>query len=155
MSAKKAPSSSKRIMTAIILVSFASMLALPTAIVVFVGMIPSYLAWFSDREKGRLTAITVGAINMAALTFILATLWDRGHTMRAAIELVSSPFTWALMLVGALLGWVMAQVIPMIIVGVITARNKSRLERIRARQAQLVNDWGQGVTEIPSGGKTL
>ena len=51
------------------------------------------------------------------------------------------------MLAGAGIGWILAQVVPSVIVMVISSRNKRRLETIRSRQKQLVEEWGNSVTE--------
>lgn len=131
----------------IIILSAISLFAAPTALVVGVGILPGLLAILTDREPGRLTGMTVASINVITLTPILGKLWSTGNSMALAVQLSTSVFTWALMLMGALLGFMMIQMLPVAIGSVITARDKMRLERIRARQKQLVEEWGQEVTE--------
>ena len=134
--------------SALLMVGFLGvMFATPTAILILGGMIPAYGSFLLDREKGKLTTITVAALNFAALTPLLVQLWSSNHTVSNAFNMLFSPFAWLLMLAGAGVGWVLAQVIPAIIVMVIATRNKRRLELIRLRQKQLVEEWGTGVTE--------
>ncbi len=133
--------------SALLVVGFlVALFAMPTAILVLGGLIPTYAALLLDKEKGKLTTITVGALNIAALTPLLLELWSN-HTRSHAIEMLSSPFAWILMLAGAGIGWILAQVVPSVIVMVISARNKRRLETIRERQKRLVEEWGNSVTE--------
>lgn len=133
--------------SALLVVGFlVAIFALPTAILVLVGLVPTYGALLLDKEKGKLTTITVGALNIAALTPLLLELWGN-HTETHAMQMLSSPFAWILMLAGAGIGWILAQVVPSVIVMVISARNKRRLETIRERQKRLVEEWGNSVTE--------
>lgn len=132
----------------LIIAFLAVVFARPTALLVIGGLIPTYASWLLDNEKGKLTTITVASLNFAALTPLLLDLWDgSNNTTSGAISILSSPFAWLLMLAGAGMGWVLAQVVPGIIVMVISSRNKLRLENIRARQKKLVEEWGNGVTE--------
>lgn len=126
----------------------------PSAVLIAAGLIPSYVAWFTDRSRGKLTFITVVSINLAALTPLLMQLWDRGHKLNIAVNMLLSPFNWILLLAGAAVGWVVAQAFPLMVVGIITARDKARLERIRARQKMLVEEWGPAVTELPTAAVT-
>ncbi len=147
---KTAPKKGRRrkvLIPLMIVLSAVSMFAAPTALVVAVGILPGVIAILTDREPGRLTGMTVASINLITLTPILGKLWSTGNSMQLAVQLSTSVFTWALMLLGALLGFMMIQMLPAAIGSVITARDKMRLERIRARQKQLVDEWGQEVTE--------
>lgn len=134
--------------SALLMAGFLAILFAPgTAILILGGMVPTYAAFLLDREKGKLTSITVGALNMAAITPLLVQLWNGNHTTTNAMTILISPFAWLLMLAGAGMGWVLAQVIPAVIVMVITARNNRRLDLIRQRQKHLVEEWGNGITE--------
>lgn len=145
--APSAKSSTKKSRSALIIIGFlTAIFAMPTAILVAGGLIPTYAALLLDKEKGKLTATTVGALNFAALTPLLLDLWNN-HTSTQALNTLSSPFAWILMLAGAGIGWILAQVVPSVIVMIISARNKSRLDAIRARQKKLVDEWGNGITE--------
>jgi hypothetical protein len=120
----------------------------PTAIVLLAGMIPTYIAWLTDRTKGKLTGITVAAANLATLMPILLRLWDKGNTFNIALSTLASPFSWIVILAGSGVGWMLAQVFPLMVVGVISARDKAKLDKARARQKVLVDEWGPGITEV-------
>lgn len=136
---------SRSVVTAIL--ALVGIFAAPTAIVIAGGLIPAYAAWMLDRDKGKLMAITVGSLNIAALTPLLIRLWSNGHTRSGATDILTSPLSWMLLLAGSGIGWILAQAIPAIIVMVISGKNKLKLERIKTRQKQLTDEWGPGVTE--------
>lgn len=145
---KQAPAQKKKnSRAALVLIGFLVVIfATPTALLILGGLIPTYAAWMMDRERGKLTTVTIGALNVAALTPLLLELWD-DHSIDTALKMLASPFLWILMLGGAGVGWVLAQVVPSIIVTIISARNKMKLETIRARQKQLTDEWGTSITE--------
>ena len=123
------------------------MFATPSAMLVLFGLVPSYAAWILDRDRNKLMAITVASLNIAALTPLLIKLWSGGHSLSLARSLLASPLSWIFILASAGIGWILAQAIPAIIVVVISSRNKLKLEKIRARQKQLVEEWGNSITE--------
>lgn len=120
----------------------------PTAIVILAGMFPTYIAWMTDRTKGKLTGITVAAANLATLMPVLLRVWDKGNTIGIALSTLASPFSWIVILAGSGVGWMLAQVFPLMVVGIISARDKAKLDKARARQQQLVDEWGSGITEV-------
>ncbi len=120
----------------------------PTSILILAGLIPTYVAWLTDSTKGKLTAITVGSFNLAALMPLLMRLWDKGNSVSTTISLLFSPFSWILILAGAGVGWMLTQVLPLMVVGFITARDKAKLDKIRSRQKALTDDWGIAITEV-------
>lgn len=123
------------------------MFATPTALLVAFGLLPTYAAWLFDKDRNKLMAITVGSLNVAALTPLLMKLWSDGHSITAARALLMSPLSWLFIFIGSGVGWVLAQAIPAAIVVIISSRNKIKLEHLRARQKQLTDEWGASVTE--------
>lgn len=120
---------------------------LPTSMIIISGLLPTLLCLLADREKGKIMTITVGALNLAAVMPAVFRLWQRGHTFENSADILSSPLTWLMFLLGALLGWLMAQAIPFMFVALISAKDKMSLDRIRIRQKQLIDEWGSAVTE--------
>lgn len=141
----KKKSGSWLILTPMILL--AGTFLLPTTILVVAGMIPTALSYSVDRERGKLTSSTIGAMNFAALTPVLLRLWSNGQTLENALKMVTNPLIWILVLLGAMVGWVMAQVVPPLVVGLIATRDRRLLHKIRDRQKALIDEWGQAVSE--------
>ncbi len=120
---------------------------LPYTVVLGLGFLPSGITWLVDRDRAKLTAITVAALNGAALTPTLVQVWDEGGTMSAALGLMANPLTWVLILLGVLAGWVFSQGVPALVVGVIITRERAQANRMRERQKQLIEEWGSAVAE--------
>jgi hypothetical protein len=120
----------------------------PATLVILLGMIPTYVAWMSDRTRGKLIGIIVACANIATLMPILLRLWDRGNTLEIAVSVLASPYSWIVILGGTGVGWILAQIFPLMVVGIISARDKGRLDRTRARQKQLIEEWGSGISEV-------
>lgn len=116
-------------------------------VVLLAGMVPTFIAYISDRERQKLTALTVGALNLAATVPVMLQLVEGGASMSAAMRLLSSPFNWTIMFAGAGLGWIFALVVPALIAGFVLARDKAKLGDIRTRQQQLVDEWGETVAK--------
>lgn len=120
---------------------------IPYTIVIGLGLLPSLITWLVDRDRAKLTAVTVLALNAAALMPSLIHVWESGGTMSAALELMASPLTWILILLGVLAGWVFSQGVPALVVGVIITRERAQANRMRERQKQLIEEWGSAVAE--------
>lgn len=120
---------------------------LPTTLLIIGGLLPSVLSYMADREKGKLMTLTVTSLNFTALIPIIMRLWDRGQTLDNATALLANPLIWFLVLLGAMFGWVLAQVVPSLVVSIIAAKDRRLLDKIRARQKTLIEEWGPDVAE--------
>jgi hypothetical protein len=118
-----------------------------SALIIIAGMIPSLAALISDRDRQKLTALTVAALNLAACMPVLNKLWETGNNLNTAVTLLTDPLNWLIMFMGAGLGWVMAFGVPAVIANIITARDNARLSDIRTRQQQLIEEWGPEVSD--------
>ena len=147
--AKPKPRGSKRkkiSMIVLMILGLCGWFILPTTIIIGLGMVAGYVAYFTDRERGKPTALTVCSFNMAALCPLLYKLWDGSQSTASALHIMSSPFNWILILAGVGVGWFFAQMLPLAVVAVMTTRDKMRLGRIRDRQKQIVAEWGNEVS---------
>jgi len=147
--AKKPSKKNKSIVSLLLILMIGAIFPGITLLVVG-GMIPTAVVWLMDRTRGKLTTITAGSMNALALSFLLIQLFDNGQTLQAAIKILSNPVYWFFLLAVSGFGWFVAQTMPVFIVGVITARDKNRLNKIRTRQQMLVEEWGEGITEVPN-----
>lgn len=124
-----------------------ALLFIPYTLLLVCGMLPSIVAFIADREKQKLTALTVGSLNFAATMPLLVSLWAKGGDMESVSQILSNPINWLLMFCGAGAGWVLVLIVPQLITGVIILREKRRLIDIRRRQQELVDEWGQEVSD--------
>ncbi|NKB48926.1 MAG: hypothetical protein GKS02_06125 [Alphaproteobacteria bacterium] len=119
--------------------------AAPALILLFVGMAPTAVAIFIDREPEKHAAISVAILNFAGLSPYLADFILGAATFSQAIALVSNVFVLVVIYGAAAAGWVLVLLLPpvsAIVLGVVT---DGRIETLRKEQKQLIEDWGEGV----------
>lgn len=120
---------------------------MPYAFVLLLGMSPGGLSWLLDRDRAKLTATTVCALNFAALMPFLVSLWERGGAMAQAVEIMTHPLNWIVIILGVMFGWIFAQALPALVVSTIMIRERSQVKRMRENQQRLVEEWGSDVSE--------
>lgn len=118
---------------------------LPTAVLLFISLLPMFAAFFVDRTRKKLKAVTVGAMNMAGCMPFLMELWTTDHTLEQTFNIIFDPMTiiviYAAAGVGYLIDWTMSSLVAGIVYQNALARKKVILER----QAELVERWGVEV----------
>lgn len=120
-------------------------IAAPALIVLFVGMAPTAVAIFIDRDPEKHAAISVAALNFAGLSPNLADFIWGTASLGQALALVSNVFVMVVIYGAAAAGWILVLLLPpvsAIVLGVIT---DNRIQALRKDQTQLVEDWGEGV----------
>ena len=120
--------------------------AAPAVIVLFVGMAPTAVAIFIDRDREKHAAISVAALNFAGLSPYLADFVLGTASLNHAIALVSNVFIMVVIYGAAAAGWVLVLLLPPVSAIVLDVITESRIQRLRKEQKQLVEDWGEGVT---------
>lgn len=118
---------------------------LPTAVLLFISLLPMFVAFFVDPTRKKLKAVTVGAMNMAGCMPFLMELWTTDHTLEKAFNIIFDPMAiiviYAAAGVGYLIDWTMTSLVANIVYQQALLRKKA----IEERQAQLVERWGLEV----------
>ncbi|MBX2834822.1 MAG: hypothetical protein KTR28_07605 [Micavibrio sp.] len=141
---KKKKNSGAHLVIVLLLVS--SVVFLSSAIILYVGMIPTFVAFFVDRSKNKGKAMTVGAFNViGCLPFVLK-LWDGGLSMDLATEIILDPLTLVIIYLAAAFGYVMDWLVVSAASGALYKQGLMRLEAIKKRQAELIERWGASVS---------
>ncbi len=126
---------------------FVSMLVfLPTTILFSVCLIPTLVSYIIDNNERRTAWLTVGAMNVAGTVPIWFNLWNIGHTIDNAFDLIRSPMTIIISFGGAALGWFIYVNVTPFVAGILKMKNEARLKQIEARQQALIKKWGEEVT---------
>ncbi len=121
--------------------------ATPALIVFCVGMIPTAVAMFIDRDPQKYASVSVAAMNFAGVSPSLVDfLWGTASFSRA-IELVSDVFVLVVIYGAAAAGWVLIMLSPPVTAIVLRVTSESRIQTFRKQQRQLVEDWGEALTE--------
>jgi hypothetical protein len=121
---------------------------IPTVVVLSVALVPTAVAFIMERKKGFYGGITVGALNLAGTAPYLADLWFKGHTVDAAIGIITSVLAWAAFYGSAAVGWAIYAVTPNLVSSFMAMTAGRQITTLRARQRELVQTWGPDVEVI-------
>ena len=88
------------------------LLALPTTMVLAIGIAPTLGAYFADKTPGRCLAKCVAGMNFAGVIPSLYHLWIRGHDLKTANGIVTDLYTWFLMYSAGGMGWLLFLGLP-------------------------------------------
>ena len=121
--------------------------ALPTGLLLLVGLLPTAAAFASDTHPDKTTARPVLYLNLAGLLPALKTLWLGGHDLAALASLRGDPWTLVLAYGAAAFGFALARTIPYAVLLVLEARAAATMKQLADRQEALREAWGDAVVE--------
>lgn len=148
MARRRTMSWQARVMLAVFAV--ASVVFLPTTVLLFVGMLPTVVARVVDRTPERTKSLTVGFMNFAGCFPFWYQLVESGHKIDNAMLILSDPMTIVIIYASALVGYGIEMVMTVIVAGLMVQKGQSRLKSIKSHQEEMVKKWGPEVTgEIP------
>ncbi len=116
-------------------------LATPSAMMASILLLPSLLAWIGDRAPGHPTVRAVLLFGMAASCAPLDILWRNGHQMADALALLSDTRTLALAWAAQAGGWLLTQVMPVLIGAWGEAQHRIEVIRLNRRRETLQQEW--------------
>lgn len=144
MTTRTASTAATRLIFLVILAGVA-VFTLPTVLILGIGMLPTVGAMISDRRKEKYATLCVGAMNFTGVLPFIIRLWTEEHSYEHAFRVIGDPITWLVMYGAAALGWAIYFVAPGIVGMFIGMRTEQRIQRLRRRQRDLVEEWGPGV----------
>jgi len=127
---------------------------IPTMIVLSVALVPTAVAFIMERKNGYYGGITVGALNLAGAAPYLTDLWFKGHTIGAAVDIITSVLAWAVFYSAAAVGWAIYAITPGVVSSVIAATAGRQITVLRAKERELVQTWGPDVEASYDPGQT-
>jgi hypothetical protein len=130
-----------------LIVAGAAVWMLPTMLILVVGMAPTLVAFFTDRRKEKYAAFCVGAMNLLGVLPVALGMWTREHTMDSALRNVTNIFNWAMMYGAAAIGWGMYAITPAVVAFFLRVQIERRIKKMQGYQRELIEEWGEGVTE--------
>lgn len=130
----------------IVLFPFAAVL-LPTTLLFFVMMAPTWVAYVTDRSKDKSLVITVGLLNFAGTLPAIIDLWADGQSHQTAMLLIGDVFVWAVAYGAAFAGWVLFGVMPTVVGSFYRMTTESRIKGLVKQQKALIAQWGPEVAE--------
>lgn len=131
---------------AAILALLGSLTIMPTTILFVVGMIPTFVAFFVDRDPRKRSGYSIGALNFAATLAFLIRLWVEGNAMNTTMQLLVNPTTLMIIYASAWVGWLIHSLIPPFISDFVKKNAEKRISRILKHQKKIIEEWGEAVT---------
>ncbi len=120
---------------------------LPSVLVLVIGMVPTIVAFFTDRRREKYAAFCVGAMNLLGVLPVALGMWTQDHSMDSAMRNVTNVFNWFLMYGAAAIGWGLYSVTPAIVAFVLRVQIERRISKMQGYQQELIDEWGEGVTD--------
>ena len=126
-----------------------AMLALPTLLILFFGMLPTLVAFIVDRTTRKSQAICVGSMNFAGVFPSLMELWyETANTYSEAVEIFSSVFAIGIMYSAASFGYLIYMLIPPIVTTFLNVMAQRRITLLKDAQKEIIEEWGSEVAQI-------
>lgn len=123
---------------------------LPTTILIFFGMMPTFAALVIDPTPDRIKTMAVGCMNIAGVIPFLLQLWTGGEAqdIGAAFSIVARAESMITMYSAAAAGYIIFYTVSNFVSSIILERGKSRFEEVKKRLFELERKWGREVTGI-------
>ena len=121
------------------------LLALPTTMVLAIGMAPTMTAFLGDKTPGRFLTKCVAGMNFAGVIPSLYHLWTSGHDLVTAMKVVTDIYAWLLMYGAAAMGWMLFMGLPGAVAMFRALNAKRRIYVLREKQKDLINEWGDCI----------
>jgi hypothetical protein len=121
------------------------LLALPTTMVLAIGMAPTLGAFFADKTPGHYLTKCVAGMNFAGVIPSLYHLWITGHNLKTANVIVTDLNTWLLMYCAGAMGWLLFLGLPGAVAIFRSLNASRRIYVLREQQKLLINEWGDSI----------
>jgi len=135
-----------KILALILLFPFAAVL-LPTTLLFFVMMAPTWVAYITDRSREKQLAITVGMLNFTGTLPAIIELWTRGQNHQTAMNMIGDVFVWVVAYGAAFAAWLIFAFMPTVVGSYYRMTTDSRIKGLVKQQKALIAEWGHAVAE--------
>ncbi len=129
----------------------ACVIFMSTVLVVLVGMLPSLVAFFTDRRREKYAGVAVGALNFCGLLPFLIGFWKQGTSFASALTAIADPLMWLSAYGAAAIGWAIYYSMPSVCASYLRIQNERRVAKLKEYQKDLVEEWGEGITQPNKG----
>ena len=126
--------------------------ALPTALLILVGLTPTLVAVIVDVTPGRYLTRCVAGLNTAGVAPFIYQLWSGINDMSASLKIIGDPFSWLTIYGAAGVGWLLFLGFPGIVQVARTLNADRRINVLQERQAALLAEWGDSIRSKVKGG---
>jgi hypothetical protein len=120
-------------------------LALPTALLLLVGILPTLVVVAVDDSEQFCAVRSVGALNLCGIAPFIGELWTGSNDLAGLIAVIANVQAWLIMYGAATIGWTLYISMPPLVNVILTVRDEARITQLRELQQGLIQEWGPGV----------
>lgn len=118
------------------------LVAIPTAMIFLIGMLPTIVAFLIDKTNQKTKARTVGFSNLVGVFIVVMDLWKTEHTIDYAFAILLDPYNWLYMYMAAAIGWGINIFFRWSAKKYIHARGIVALKKLRKKRFKLETEYG-------------
>lgn len=123
-----------------------------TAILIIPGMLPTFVALITGKDREKTLALTMGATNFAGCLPFVLQLWSMGQNLDNAMKIMRDPMTWLVMLASAGVGYAIYAVVPGMVATIMAGSAGGKIAQLQKNLAELKTVWGDDVATDKSFG---
>lgn len=123
-----------------------------TAILIIPGMMPTFVALITGKDREKTLALTMGATNFAGCLPFVLQLWSMGQNLDNAMKIMRDPMTWLVMLASAGVGYAIYVVVPGMVATIMAGSASGKIAQLQKNLAELKAVWGDDVATDKSFG---
>ena len=121
---------------------------LPSATLLGISMLPTFVTYFFDRSREKFLTIGVGSLNFCGALPGLAELWMQGHDMDHAYRMLGQIYPWLAAYGAAAVAWLINMILPPFVATFLTIKTEAQIELHQRRQLRLREIWGEDVSGL-------
>lgn len=129
-------------------VTFLLVLAGPTMIILFFGMLPTLVAYIIDRSSQKSATFSVGSLNFIGVFPYVLELWAGMNSIDEALNLVTDLFAMLIMYSSAAFGWLLFMAMPAVVSSFVIVLQQRKVAQLRSEQKELIEEWGPEVAAL-------
>lgn len=122
------------------------------ALILFLTIIPSIVAFFVDRANGRPSFRVIAACNVASALPYIVQIIDfslKGYYGEVG-KVIDSPVIWARIYCGPAAGWAMLYLAKFVARIITLMHYEYAMGVLEKKQTILLNEWGEEIIPAPS-----
>lgn len=119
-----------------------------TTLLMAACMLPTVIMYLLDMHPRRHATKTVAWANLAGALITAFGLWEAERGLATAFQIMMSPFTWALVLLSASIGWAIQYIAPRLVRGYLDVSLAVQEKDLIKRQSDLEKEWGLDIRDM-------
>ncbi len=126
--------------------------ALPTMLVLTLGLLPTLVAFVVDLHPKKYAARSVGFLNFAGILPFLVVLWSGRHDLLSAMRILTDVYAWLVVYAAAAMGWLVYLGMPSVAGFIMQIHAARRIRVLETRRKALIREWGEDIDRARPGG---